>query len=48
MSPLLHLHGIGTLVRYLRNTDIREGQSGYEQGWRATSFDPMRARFTQS
>jgi uncharacterized protein YndB with AHSA1/START domain len=36
----------GTLLT-LHHTNIAEGQSGYEQGWRDNYFDPMRAYFTK-
>jgi len=36
----------GTLLT-LHHTNIPEGQSGYEQGWRDNCFDPMRAFFAQ-
>ncbi|MBF6605691.1 MAG: hypothetical protein IVW53_08950 [Chloroflexi bacterium] len=38
--------GPGTLIT-LHQTNIPEGQSGYEQGWRDNYFDPMRAFFTK-
>ncbi len=34
----------GTLIT-LHHTEIPDGQSGYEQGWRDSYFEPMRAYF---
>ena len=46
IEVLLEAAGPGTLIT-LHHTDIPEGQSGYEQGWRDNYFDPMRAFFTK-
>jgi len=44
IEVLLEPAGSGTLLT-LRHTDIPDGQSGYEQGWRDYYFAPMRAFF---
>ena len=46
IEVLLEPAGDGTLLT-LHHTNIPDGQSGYEHGWRDNYFDPMRAFFTQ-
>jgi uncharacterized protein YndB with AHSA1/START domain len=46
IEVLLEPAGDGTLLT-LHHTNIPDGQSGYEQGWRDNYFDPMRAFFTR-
>jgi activator of HSP90 ATPase len=46
IEVLLEPAGDGTLLT-LHHTNIPDGQSGYEHGWRDNYFDPMRAFFTR-
>jgi len=46
IEVLLEPAGDGTLLT-LHHTNIPEGQSGYEHGWRDNYFDPMRVFFTR-
>jgi uncharacterized protein YndB with AHSA1/START domain len=45
IEVLLEPAAEGTLLTLL-HTNIPDGQSGYEEGWRDNYFDPMRAFFT--
>jgi activator of HSP90 ATPase len=45
IEVLLEPAAEGTLFT-LHHTNIPDGQSGYEEGWRDNYFDPMRAFFT--
>ncbi len=47
IEVLLEPEDGGTLFT-LRHTDIPDGQSGYEEGWRDNYVEPMRAYFTRS
>ncbi len=44
IEVLLEAADDGTLIT-LHHTEIPDGQSGYEQGWRDSYFEPMRAYF---